>query len=168
MTIEHRISLVPPIPGEEGIVRENQAGSITKVLLLVGLYLNELVSEIVVVEELVVVVAQNQMLLPLQILQDVDCGLRVVCGDVPQNEHMVVLLHDGVPVVGYSVVVVLRPIQFIMGKSKVVLSPTDWVGVCLISEMYIRYIEKIRQESNLLSSRLFTSFLEFFCKYTLV
>ena len=57
MTIEHQIALVPPIPGEEGIVGQNQPSAISDVLLLVCLYLHELVSELVVIEELIIMVA---------------------------------------------------------------------------------------------------------------
>ena len=121
MPIEHWIALVPPIPSVEGIVRENQSYTIPDVLLLVVLYLHELTSEVVVVEELIVVVPQNQVLLTLQVLQDVHCGLGVVARYVPQDEHMVSWLHYGVPVLGHPVVVILRPIQLVVRESQIVL-----------------------------------------------
>ena len=69
MTIEHWIALVSSVPGVEGVVGQYQSDAITYVLLLVVLYLHELVSKCVVVQELIVVVAQYQVLLPLQVLQ---------------------------------------------------------------------------------------------------
>ena len=78
MPIEHRIALVSSIPCVEWIVRQNQPSPITQVLLLVVLNLHELISEVVVIEELVIVVSQYQVLLPLQVLQQVDGGLGVI------------------------------------------------------------------------------------------
>ena len=69
MTIEHWIALVSSVPGVEGVVGQYQSDAITDVLLLVVLYLHELVSKCVVVQELIVVIAQYQVLLPLQVLQ---------------------------------------------------------------------------------------------------
>ena len=69
MTIEHWIALVSPVPSVEGVVGQYQSDAITDVLLLVVLYLYELVSKCVVVQELIVVIAQYQVLLPLQVLQ---------------------------------------------------------------------------------------------------
>ena len=69
MTIEHWIALVSSVPSVEGIVGQYQSDAITDVLFLVVLYLHELVSKCVVVQELIVVVAQYQVLLPLQVLQ---------------------------------------------------------------------------------------------------
>ena len=69
MTIEHWIALVSSVPGVKGIVGQYQSDAITDVLLLVVLYLYELVSKCVVVQELIVVIAQYQVLLPLQVLQ---------------------------------------------------------------------------------------------------
>ena len=69
MTIEHWIALVSPVPGVEGVVGQYQSDAITDVLLLVVLYLHELVSKCIVVQELIVVIAQYQVLLPLQVLQ---------------------------------------------------------------------------------------------------
>ena len=69
MTIEHWIALVSSVPGVEGVVGQYQSDAITDVLLLVVLDLHELVSKCVVVQELIVVVAQYQVLLPLQVLQ---------------------------------------------------------------------------------------------------
>ena len=69
MTIEHWIALVSSVPGVEGVVGQYQSDAITDVLFLVVLYLYELVSNCVVVQELIVVVAQYQVLLPLQVLQ---------------------------------------------------------------------------------------------------
>lgn len=69
MTIEHWITLVSSVPGVEGVVGQYQSDAITDVLLLVVLDLHELVSKCVVVQELIVVIAQYQVLLPLQVLQ---------------------------------------------------------------------------------------------------
>lgn len=82
MTIEHWVALVSAIPSVEGIMRQNQPNAIPNVLLLVVLDFHELVSEIVVVEELIVVVSQYQVLLTLQVLQDVHRGLCVVARHV--------------------------------------------------------------------------------------
>ena len=65
MTIEHGIALVPSVPGVEGIMRQNKPHSIPNVLLLVVLYLHELIAEVIVVKELIIVVSQNEVLLPL-------------------------------------------------------------------------------------------------------
>lgn len=69
MTVEHRIALVSAVPGVEWIVGQYQSNAVSDVLLLVVLYLHELVSEVVVVQELIVVVSKNQMLLSPQRLQ---------------------------------------------------------------------------------------------------
>lgn len=69
MTVEHWIALVPSVPCVEWIMGQNKSHAITDVLLLVVLYLHELVSKVVVVQELIVVVSQNQMLLSPQRLQ---------------------------------------------------------------------------------------------------
>ena len=69
MPVEHWIALVSSVPGVEGVMRKNQSDPISYVLLLVVLYLHELVSEVVVMQELIVVVSQNQMLLSPQRLQ---------------------------------------------------------------------------------------------------
>lgn len=69
MTIEHWIALVSSVPSVEGVVGQYQSDAITDVLLLVVLDLHELVSKCVVVQELIVVIAQYQVLLPLQVLQ---------------------------------------------------------------------------------------------------
>ena len=69
MTIEHWITLVSSVPCVEGVVGQYQSDAITDVLLLVVLDLHELVSKCVVVQELIVVIAQYQVLLPLQVLQ---------------------------------------------------------------------------------------------------
>ena len=120
VSVEHGIALVSAIPSVEGIMRKNQPNAIPNVLLLVVLDLNELVSEVVVVQELIVVVSQYQVLLTLQVLQDVHRGLCVVARHVPQYEHMVSWLHYGVPVLGHPVVVVLRPIQLVVRESQIV------------------------------------------------
>ena len=69
MTIEHWIALVSSVPGVEGVVGQYQSDAITDVLFLIVLYLHKLVSKCVVVQELIVVIAQYQVLLPLQVLQ---------------------------------------------------------------------------------------------------
>ena len=65
MPVEHGIATITPIPCVEGVVRQDETSAIPQVLLLVVLYLNELIAEVVVIEELVVVVSQNQVLLTL-------------------------------------------------------------------------------------------------------
>ena len=143
MTVEHWIALVPSIPSVEGIMGQNQSDAIPQVLLLVVLYLHELVSEVVVMQELIVVVSQYEMLLPLQVLQDSDCGLRVVAGDVPQDEHMVRRLHYGVPVLCHPVVIVLRPIQLVVRKRQLILRSPDWIRVSLIPKVNVRNVEVV-------------------------
>ena len=69
MTIEHWIALVSSVPGVEGVVGQYQSDAITDVLFLVVLDRHKLVSKCVVVQELIVVVAQYQVLLSLQVLQ---------------------------------------------------------------------------------------------------
>lgn len=120
MPIEHWIALVSAIPGVEWIVSQDESDPIPNVLLLVVFDFHELTSEVVVVEELIVVVSQYQVLLTLQVLQDVHCGLGVVARHVPQYEHMVSWLHYGVPVLGHPVVVILRPIQLVVRESQIV------------------------------------------------
>ena len=120
MPIEHWVALVSPIPSVEWIMRQNQPNAISNVLLLVVLDLDELISEVVVVEELIVVVSQYQVLLTLQVLQDVHRGLCVVARYVPQDEYVVSWLHYGVPVLGHPVVVILRPIQLVVRESQIV------------------------------------------------
>ena len=78
VSVEHWIALVSAIPSVEGIVRQNQSNAIPNVLLLIVLDLHKLISEIVVVQELIVVVAQYQVLLTLQVLQQSNRGLGVV------------------------------------------------------------------------------------------
>ena len=114
MAVKHGIALVPSVPSVEWIMRQNKPHAIPYVLLLVVLYLHELVAEVVVVEELVIVVSQNEMLLPLQVLQQPNRGSGIIAGDVTQNENMVCVLHYGIPVVGHAIVIVLWPVQFIM------------------------------------------------------
>ena len=120
MSIEHWIALVSAIPCVEGIVSQDESDTIPNVLLLVVLDFHKLISEIVVVEELIVVVSQYQMLLTLQVFQDVHRGLRVVARHVTEDEHMVSWLHYGVPVLGHPVVVILRPIQLVVRESQIV------------------------------------------------
>ena len=120
MSIEHWIALVPPIPSVEGIVSQDESDPIPNVLLLVVLDLHELVSEVVVVQELIVVVSQYQVLLTLQVLQDVHRGLCVVARYVSQDEYVVSWLYYGVPVLGHPVVVILRPIQLVVRESQIV------------------------------------------------
>ena len=145
MTVEHWIALVPTVPGVEGIMGEDKSHPIANVLLLVVLDLHELVSEVVVVQKLIVVVSQNQMLLPLQILQDSDCGLRVIARYVPQDEHMVRWLHYGVPVLCHPVVIVLRSIQLVVRKRQLILGPSDWIRVSLIPKVNVRNVEVVVQ-----------------------
>ena len=78
MAVEHGLSAITSVPGVEWIVRQNKPCTIPQVLLLVVLNLHELISEVVVIEELIVVVSQNQVLLPLQVLQDGRCCLHVM------------------------------------------------------------------------------------------
>ena len=98
MPIEHWIALVSSIPSIEGIMGQDQPNAIPNVLLLVVLYLHKLISEIVVIEELIVVVAQYQVLLPLQVLQYAYGGLGVVAGHIAQYEHMISRLYYGIPI----------------------------------------------------------------------
>ena len=137
MPIEHGVALVPPVPGVEGIVGQDQTDPIPNVLLLVVLYLHKLVSKCVVVQELIVVVAQYQVLLTLQVLEKPNRRLGVVARHIPQYEYMVCWLNYGVPVVGQPVVVVLRPIQLVVRERQVVLRPSQWVRVSLISKVYV-------------------------------
>ena len=143
MPVEHGIALVSSVPGVEGVVRENQTDAIPNVLLLVVLYLHELVSEVVVVQELIVVVSQNQMLLSPQRLQQPNRGLRVVAGDVPKDEHMVFRLHYPIPVVQDSVVIVLLTIQLVVRKGQFILCPPNWICVSLIAKVNVRNVEVV-------------------------
>ena len=121
MPIEHGVALVPAVPSVEGVVGQDQPDAIPYVLLLVVLYLHELIPKCVVVQELIVVVAQYQVLLTLQVLQYVYGGLGVVARHIAQDEHMVSWLHYGIPVPLYAVVVVLRAIQLVVREGQVVL-----------------------------------------------
>ena len=144
MSIEHRVSLVPAIPCVEWIMGEDKPCPIPNVLLLVVLYLHELVAEIVVIEELVIVVAQNEMLLSLEILQQTNCGFRVIAGYVPQDKNMIIFLHYGIPVLRHSVIIVLQPIQLVVRECQLVLCAPDWISVCLIPKVDVRYVEIVR------------------------
>lgn len=124
MPVEHGIATVTPIPCVERIVRQDETGSIPKVLLLVVLDLHELVSEIVVMEELVVVVSQNQVLLPLQVLQQTNRCPNIMHRDVPQDEHVVVVIHYPIPVLYDSVVKLLWAVQLVAGECYLVLRPS--------------------------------------------
>lgn len=116
---------------------EYKPDTITDVLLLVVLYLHELVPKVVVIEELVIVVSQYQVLLPLQILQQTNGGLRVIAGYVSQDENMVCVLHYGVPVLRHAVVIVLWPVQLVMGKCQLILRAPDWVCVSLVPKVNV-------------------------------
>ena len=154
MTIEHRIALVTSIPCIEGIMRQNQTDTIPNVLLLVVLDFNELVAEVIVMKELIIVVSQNKVLLPLQVLQQVNRGLCVIAGDVPKNENMVGWLDYGVPVVREPVVIVLWTVQFIMRESKLIGRPPYGICVCLITKMHVRYVKVVNHCSD--SFQVFT------------
>ena len=143
MSVEHWIALVASIPSVEGVVGQYQPNSITNVLLLVVLDFDELISEFVVVQELIVVVSQYQVLLTLKVLQQVYCGLGVVARHVAQDEHMVVWLYYCVPVLGHSVVVVLRAIQLVVGEGQIVRRPPNGICVCLVAKVYVRYVEVV-------------------------
>ena len=65
MPIEHWIAFVATIPSVEGIMGQDQPNTIPYVLLLVVLDFNKLISKVVIIQELIVMVAQYQMLLPL-------------------------------------------------------------------------------------------------------
>ena len=60
---------------------------------------------------------------------------------------MVILLHDAIPVLDDSVVIVLRTIQLVMGEGDVVLCSSNWVRVSLIPKMYVRYVEVIGNQN---------------------
>jgi hypothetical protein len=114
VTVEHWIAFVTSVPRIEWIMGENKPHAIPNVLLLVVLDFNKLVAEVIVVKELIIVVSQYKVLLPLQVLQQVHRGFRVVAGNVPQNENMVRWFHYGVPVVGEPVVIVLWTVQLVV------------------------------------------------------
>ena len=143
MAVEHRIALVPAIPSVEWIMRQNQSDPIPYVLFLVVLYLHELISEVIVMKELVVMVAKNEMLLTLQVLQQPNCGLCVIAGQVPENEHMIVVLHYAIPIVHHAVVVVLRPIELVVGEGQLILRPPYWICVSLIPKVNVRDVEVV-------------------------
>lgn len=143
MPVEHWIAPVSSVPGVEGIMGEDKSHPIANVLLLVVLDLHELISEVVVVQELIVVVSQNQVLLSLQVLQNSDCGLRVVARDVPKDEHMVFRLHYAIPVVQNSAVIVLLTIQLVVRKSQFILCSTYWICVSLIAKVNVRNVEVV-------------------------
>ena len=56
---------------------------------------------------------------------------------------MVVWLYYCVPILGHSVVVVLRAIQLVVGEGQIVRRPANWIGVRLISKVYVRYVEVV-------------------------
>lgn len=143
MSVEHGIATITPVPCVEGIVRQYQPCAIPQVLLLVVLYLHELVSEVVVVKELIVVVSQYQMLLPLQVLQQPNRRPNIMNGDVTQDEHMVVLLHNAIPVLDDSVVKLLWSVQLVTGECYLILGSSYWTRVSLVPEMNVRYVEAI-------------------------
>ena len=78
VAVEHWIAPVPSVPCVEWIMRQYQTCTITQVLLLIVLYLHELIAEVIVVKELIIVVSKNEMLLPLQLLQQSNRGLHVM------------------------------------------------------------------------------------------
>ena len=126
VAVEHGIAPVPSVPCVEWVMGENQSDTITQILFLVVLYLNELVSEVIVIKELVIMVSKNEMLLPLQVLQQSNSGLHVMYGNVPQNENMVFVFHYAIPVLANSVVKFLRAIQLVAGERYLILRPSDW------------------------------------------
>ena len=133
---------------------ENKPHAIPNVLLLVVLDFNELVAEVIVMKELIIVVSQYEVLLPLQVLQQVHSGFRVVAGNVTQNENVVGWLDYGVPVVCQSVVIVLWTVQLVMRESKLIGRPPYGICVCLIAKMYVRYVKVINHNSS--SFQVFT------------
>ena len=64
---------------------------------------------------------------------------------------MIVFLDNVVPIACHSVVIVLRPIQLVVGKSQLVLGSPYWIGVGLIPKVNVRNVEIVcHQEVNLL------------------
>ena len=137
MPIEHRVSLISPIPSEEWIMRQYQSVSIPNVLFLVVLYLHKLIPELIVMQELIVMVSQYKMLLPLQVLQYSNSGLRVIARNVPKYEHMVIFLYNPIPILHQPVVIVPWTVQLVVSKRQVILCSANWIRVCLISKMNV-------------------------------
>lgn len=154
MTIEHRIALVSSVPRIKWIMGENKPHAIPNVLLLVVLDFNKLVAEVIIVKELIIVVSQNKVLLPLQVLQQVHGCFGVIAGNVPKNENMVRWFHYGVPVVCQSVIIVLWTVQLVMRESKLIGRPPYGICVCLIAKMYVRYVKVVNHCSD--SFQVFT------------
>ena len=125
VTIEHRIPSVSSIPSVEGIVGQYQSGAISQILLLVVLYLHELTSEPIIMQELIVVVAQYQVLLTLQVIQQSDSCLHIMNRHIAENEYVVVLLHNPIPVLHNPIVKLLRPIQLVAGEGDLILSAAN-------------------------------------------
>ena len=46
--------------------------------------------------------------------------------DVPQDEHMVVFLHNAIPVLNDSVVKLLWTVQLVAGEGYLILGAPDW------------------------------------------
>ena len=143
VTVEHGIATITPVPGVEWIVRENQSDPIAYVLLLVVLDLHELVPEVVVVKELVVVVAKNEVLLSLQLLQQSNGCPYIMHRHITQYEDMIIVLHYAIPILDYAVVKFLRSIQLVTGESYLVLCPSDWTRIRLVAKVNVRYVEAI-------------------------
>lgn len=81
------------------------------------------------------------MLLSLQLLQQPSSGLGIVARNISKYEHMVVLPNDGVPIVDYPTIIVLRPEKLVVGECKLILCASDWIRVSLIPKVDVRYVE---------------------------
>ena len=57
---------------------------------------------------------------------------------------MIFWLHHSIPVLCHPVVIVLRTIQLVVGESQLVLCAPDWISVCLIPKVDVRYVEIVR------------------------
>lgn len=147
VSIEHGVSPVSPIPSEEGIMSKHQSGAISKVLLLVCLYLQELILELVAVQKLIVVVSKYQVFLSIQVLQYPNGCLHVIARDVPKYEHMVILLHHSIPILHQYVVIVLWTVQLVVRECQVILGSANGIGVSLIPKVDVGYVKAISQSS---------------------
>ena len=97
-------------------------------------------------------VSKYQVLLSLQVLQYANCGLGVITRNVPKYEHMIVFIYNPIPVLHQPIVVIPRTVQLVMRKSQVILCPSNWIRVCLISKVNIWYIKVIGQNFSPIST----------------
>ena len=65
---------------------------------------------------------------------------------------MIVFIYNPIPVLHQPIVVIPRTVQLVMRKSQVILCPSNWIRVCLISKVNIWYIKVIGQNFSPIST----------------